>query len=291
MKRWPLIASFVLFIALCATLAYWAMQFFTPPVRQVAAPPPSVQAPPNIDAAASLFGGKGSTAVASNFQLKGVIMAGNPADSVVILAADGKPAQAIRVNREIAPGVKVQEVNRGYVVLLDNGVEKRVELPEDSKLASGIANANANAAPVATAPMPARPAPAMPATVVNGSATSRPSAASPSPAEPASNAATSPEVNDEAPPAPAPQSSGAGTSAGSSAPGGAAQASRAAAPASSPASPPTAVHAPGAGMGSPPITNQGSLAGSANPPAPATPSAPAARVAPGMPVTPQPARP
>ena len=28
MKRWPLITSFMLFIALCISAAYWAMQLF-----------------------------------------------------------------------------------------------------------------------------------------------------------------------------------------------------------------------------------------------------------------------
>jgi general secretion pathway protein C len=280
MKRWPLVASFVLFIALCATLAYWAMQFFKPPVRPVAAPPPSAQAPVNIDAAASLFGGRGSAAVASNFQLKGVILSGTPADSVVIIAADGKPAQAIRVNSEIAPGVKVKEVNRGFVILLDNGVEKRVELPEDSKLVAGMESARA--APVATAPLPARPAPAMPATVVDdadntdNSNNAEPAASSPSTSGPASSTS----VDDTAPPpAPARPSTGAAANAGTSS----ATASRAAVPAA-PAPPSTPSPASNAGMGSPPITNQGSLAGSANSPAPAAPAVP------GMPVTPQPPR-
>jgi general secretion pathway protein C len=269
MKRWPLIASFVLFIALCAALAYWAMQFFKPPTRPVAAPPPSAQAPVNVDAAASLFGGKGSAAVASNFQLKGVILAGTPADSVVIIAADGKPAQAIRVNSEIAPGVKVKEVNRRYVVLLDNGVEKRVELPEDAKLAAGIEGGSA--APVATTSLPPRRAPAMPATVVNNSGNAAPDAM-PETSAPTS-AGSSPASN-----AAAARSAGSRMIPGSS-PAAASQDDEpaAAAPAATPAPSP----APGAGMGSPPITNQGSLAGSANAPAPAVP---------GMPVTPQPPR-
>lgn len=267
MKRWPLVASFVLFVALCATLAYWAMQFFKPPVRPVSAPPPSVQAPPNIDAAAGLFGGKGSAAVASNFQLRGVIMAGNPADSVAILAADGKPAQAVRANAEVLPGVKVKEVNRRYVVLLDNGVEKRVELPEENQLAMGVDGASA--APVATRPLPPRPAPAMPATVVNDPGPDAASSSSSAPAAGASPAA------DAAPAPQTPASPNAGTASGSNA------AAQRSAPSAAASSAPSQVAPPSTGMGSPPITNQGSLAGRAqNSPAPAVP---------GMPVaTPQP---
>ncbi|MDO8263756.1 MAG: type II secretion system protein N [Gallionella sp.] len=133
MKRWPLIASFVLFVALCVSAAYWAIQLLKPPVRAVAAPPQTAQPAPKLDKAAGLFGGRSSFAVASNFQLKGVVVASNPAESVAILSANGKPAQAVRTNEELMPGVTVKEVQRGYVLLLESGVVKRVELPEKAK--------------------------------------------------------------------------------------------------------------------------------------------------------------
>lgn len=133
MKRWPLIANFVLFIALCVSAAYWAMQLFKPPVRAVAAPPQMSQPAPKLDAAAGLFGGRSNVAVASNFQLKGVVVASDPAESVAILAANGKPARSVRNNAEVMPGVTVKEVQRGYVLLLENGAVKRVELPEKAK--------------------------------------------------------------------------------------------------------------------------------------------------------------
>jgi general secretion pathway protein C len=130
MKRMPQITSFILFIALCVSAAYWVMQIFNPPQRTVAAPPQSNQTGADLNAAASLLGGHSNAIVASNFQLKGVVVASNPAESVAILVADGKPAQTIRVNSEILPGVTVQEVNKHYVLLSDHGVIKRVTLPE-----------------------------------------------------------------------------------------------------------------------------------------------------------------
>jgi len=133
MKRWPVITSFVLFVALCVSLAYWAMQLFNPPLRAVAAPPQSAQAGPDLNAAASLLGGHSNAVVASNFQLKGVVVASNPAESVAILAANGKPAQAIRVNSDVLPGVTVKEVNKLYVLISEHGVIKRVTLPENTK--------------------------------------------------------------------------------------------------------------------------------------------------------------
>ncbi len=158
MKRWPLVLSFVLFIALCASIAYWGMQLFKPPLRPVAAPPRAAAEVRTEDAAA-LFGGRGGkTAVASNYQLRGVIFSGNGRDSVAILSADGKPAQAVRVDMEVVPGVTVQEVHREYVLLSENGVAKRVELPESAK---GQANL-ATISPIPTRPSTPIPAPPPP---------------------------------------------------------------------------------------------------------------------------------
>lgn len=132
MKRLPLITSFILFIALCASSAYWAMQLFKPPVRTIAAPPQVQGSAPSLDAAASLLGGRASVAAASNFQLKGVVVASNPAESVALLAIDGKPPRAVRTNTEAKPGTIVREVQKTYVLLSEGGTIKRVDLPADA---------------------------------------------------------------------------------------------------------------------------------------------------------------
>jgi len=150
MKRWPLVASFVLFIALCASVAYWAMQLFRPPLRAVTAPPPASRPAPRIEAAAQLLGGRSNIAVATNFQLRGVIASGSAGESIAILAADGKPAQAVRANAEVIPGVVVKEVHPRYVLLSEGGVTKRVELPVDAKSQGGVGN-------VAPGPQPSPP--------------------------------------------------------------------------------------------------------------------------------------
>ena len=132
MKRLPRIASFVLFTVLCASGAYWVMQIFKPQQRAVAAVPRS-QPAPQLEAAASLLGGRSSFTATSDYQLKGVVVADNPAESVAILSANGKPAQAIRTDAEIAPGITVKEVHKGYVLVSEGGVIKRVELPANEK--------------------------------------------------------------------------------------------------------------------------------------------------------------
>jgi general secretion pathway protein C len=138
MKRLPLLAILLTFIALCASAAYWGMQLFKPATRPVAAPQQTAQVNVNIDAAAHLFGGRTSpVAVASNYQLKGIILAGTSKESIAILSTDGKPAQAITVNTEVAPGVMVTEVHAHYIVLSEGGLIKRVDLPEGVKATVG----------------------------------------------------------------------------------------------------------------------------------------------------------
>lgn len=181
MKRWPAVASFVLFLLICASAAFWAMQLIKPPVRPVAPPTAAASAVlPSASAAAGLFGGRaGPTPVASNFQLVGVVMAGRPSESIAILSANGKPAQYVVADTEVQPGVKVKEVHRDYAVLSDHGVDKRVALPAEAKSSGGIASG------ASTAPLGApRSSPAMPTTLVSpstpssGALSSAPSTAS-----------------------------------------------------------------------------------------------------------------
>ncbi|HEY4542238.1 MAG TPA: type II secretion system protein N [Noviherbaspirillum sp.] len=155
-KRWPLIASFLLFILLCVSAAYWGLQLFQPPPRPVAAPPRPAAPEISPQAAAALFGGGAGTAVASNYQLHGVIYAGTPRDSVAILSADGKPAQAVRAGTEVVPGVNVKEVHRGFVLLEESGTVKRVDLPDEAPPDTS------SVSPVPTRPAFAPPAPPPP---------------------------------------------------------------------------------------------------------------------------------
>jgi general secretion pathway protein C len=162
MKRWPLLASFVLFLALCASATYWALQLFKPAPRPVAAAPQVVKPELKLDAAAGLFGGRAATfAVASNFQLKGVVVANRASESVAIVSADGKPGQAVGVDAEVMPGVTVKEVNAQYVLLSEGGVIKRVELAESAK-SQGRMDMGQPLPPTAPPPAPVPP-PAQPA--------------------------------------------------------------------------------------------------------------------------------
>ena len=158
MKRLPVLVNFILFVVLCASTAYWSLQLWRPPVRQMAAPAAPAAAPIDLNAAASLFGGRpAAVGVASNYELKGVVVAGNGRESVAILSANGKPPQAVGLNTEFQPGVSVREVHPQYILLSEGGVIKRVALPEVAVAQQSSFNPNAGL--VST---PAQMAPAMP---------------------------------------------------------------------------------------------------------------------------------
>ncbi len=150
MNRGPQITSFVFFVVLCASTAYWTLQWLAPAPRPVAAPVQDARPMADPSAAASLLGGHSTADLASNFQLTGVVMASNPDQSVAIIAVNGKPAQAIRTNKEVAPGVTVKEVHKRHVLLNDGGVIKRLELPKGSKaqLTAGMSNYAAGQVPL-----------------------------------------------------------------------------------------------------------------------------------------------
>ena len=160
MKRLPVLVNFILFVVLCASAAYWALQLWRPPVRQMAAPAAPVAGPIDLNAAAGLFGGKpAAVGVASNYELKGVVVASNGRESVAILSANGKPAQAVGLNTEFQPGVSVREVHPQYVLLSEGGVIKRVPLPEVAVAQQSSFNPNVG---LGLVPAPAQMAPAMP---------------------------------------------------------------------------------------------------------------------------------
>lgn len=135
MKRLPLLVTVLAVAALSASLAYWGLQLFKPQQRPIAAVPLQAAPEANIEAAKGLFGGQIAAAVVSNYQLKGVVAANGP-DSAAIIAADGKPAMAYGLGREVAPGVTVKEVHPKYVLLSDGGAVKRIDLPSDAGVRS-----------------------------------------------------------------------------------------------------------------------------------------------------------
>jgi general secretion pathway protein C len=176
-KRLPLILSLVGVILLAASLAYWILQLYQPPQRPLAAVPRTAMADPTVDAAATLFGGQIAVASATNYQLTGIVSAGR--DSAAIIVAEGSPPKALRIGKELAPGVTLAEVHPRYVMLSDGGVMKRIDLATDAKAAAPMGGAPMNApgvqqpgfqpqntsVPVSAQPMPAQEPPMAPGAV------------------------------------------------------------------------------------------------------------------------------
>ena len=136
-KRLPLLFSLLAVIALSASIAFWVMALYKPQQRPMAAIAEASVLDPAPDAAATLFGGQAVSAVASNYQLTGVVAAGR--EGVAILVADGQPPRALQVGKEIASGVVVREVHPKYVMLSEGGVLKRIELATDATAGSSLA--------------------------------------------------------------------------------------------------------------------------------------------------------
>lgn len=137
MKRMPLLLTLLALVALSASIAYWVLQLYKPDQRPLAVAPVAALPEPAVDAAATLFGGQAMTAVATNYQLTGVVAAGR--NSVAILVADGQPAKAFPIGKELSAGVVVKEVYPRYVMLSEGGVLKRIDLAVDVKPAADMA--------------------------------------------------------------------------------------------------------------------------------------------------------
>lgn len=166
MKRLPLplLAGLLAVVVLSSSLAYWGLQWFRPAQRPLAALAPAAAQAPAPDAGATLFGGQVVTAVASNYQLKGVVAANRSQDAVAIIAVDGKAPAAYKVGKEIQPGVTVAEVHARHVMLAEGPTRKRLDLPAEAP-ASGVQPVS----PVPITPMTPPPLPQAPPTTVNPS--------------------------------------------------------------------------------------------------------------------------
>jgi len=177
--RLPLLLSLLGVILLAASLAYWILQLYQPPQRPLAAAPQASVPDPSIDAAATLFGGQVAVASATNYQLTGIVSAGR--DSVAILVADNAPPKALRLGKELAPGVTLSEVHPRYVMLSDGGVMKRVDLAADAKAGTSLGGAGVAPGPAAAAGgapiMPPSISPNMPQPVVTPAGTPAPASA------------------------------------------------------------------------------------------------------------------
>jgi general secretion pathway protein C len=161
------IASVLLFAALCAIVAVWALQLLAPraPIAPAGAVA-TVQGPPDLSAAGQLFGGVPRAADAqvqaepSNIQVSGVLASGER--GVALLAIDGRPSKPFAVGEPVSDGMTVRAIT-GDAVELDRGAGGRpMRQPAPARgsiavLTSGPqrSSGNANVPPVALPSPPA----------------------------------------------------------------------------------------------------------------------------------------
>jgi general secretion pathway protein C len=135
MKRLPLLCSFILFILLCASVTYWVLQWTAPATRALQVTAPSEPTLPDIAAAAQLFGGASAAATVTPLQLSGIIYASKASERVAIIATEAKPARALRLHAEVAPGIIIKQINQRSVVVLENSQQRVIPLPKLSSTA------------------------------------------------------------------------------------------------------------------------------------------------------------
>ncbi|MFZ6749720.1 type II secretion system protein N [Undibacterium sp. Ren11W] len=158
MKRLPLIVSFFVFVALCMSISYWGIQMFKPKARAVAAPQNNSNFEQLLGQWGSVFGRSPSAQMAaSNYQLKGVVVAPQTQDSAAIISTDGRPEQALAIGKELAPGVKLIEVHPAFILVSEAGVSKKIDLPQAVVNAGISFNPSPPSSGMATNPPPVNP--------------------------------------------------------------------------------------------------------------------------------------
>lgn len=135
MKRLPLLVNICLFACLCALLAFWGLHLFKPKIRPVAAPVINAPFEPAMGQWGAWFGQTAvPDAAPSSYQLRGVIVAKLAKDSAAIIAVEGRPNLIIGVGKELSPGVVLQQVQADHIMVLEAGMERRIDLPPVSIL-------------------------------------------------------------------------------------------------------------------------------------------------------------
>jgi general secretion pathway protein C len=126
-----LIAIVLLTAMILASSAYWIMRLRAPvPLADVSAV--SIPAPAAAMSATEALFGERPAALSSigDLHVTGVVIDVNAADSIAIVIDSSGPGRAVRVGSDVAPGIRLTEVHRRYVLLSDGTSNTRINLPE-----------------------------------------------------------------------------------------------------------------------------------------------------------------
>lgn len=142
----PIASAVLLVVAICGLITYWvltikASRTIPAPVGVIA----QTAAPLNLEPAKALFGvaANSGAALAVQIQLAGVVSPDIPGpDAAAIVSVDGKPAEFVRVGREIAPGVILKEVHGKSIVVTRAGATEEIQLPQDAIVGIGAPTHN-----------------------------------------------------------------------------------------------------------------------------------------------------
>lgn len=142
--------SLLLFLVLIGIITYWAMQLLAP--RAAIAPSDALgdNSRPPLPVAAKLFGARQASGTPDapppvDIKVSGIVEAGRR--GVAILAIDGKPAKAFRVNQRVGDGSTLKEVHADKVVIEHRGQRIEAEAPSRYSLDVLTSNAGKSATP------------------------------------------------------------------------------------------------------------------------------------------------
>lgn len=119
-------------VALCAVLAYWTWVWFAPRTVTRVQPPPEMQT--RVETAYTMFGGQrnkgGPAPTALAIRLLGVVASSGSTTGYAVVQVDANKILAVKEGNDVAPGIRLAQVEKGQVVLERNGVRETLALPE-----------------------------------------------------------------------------------------------------------------------------------------------------------------
>ena len=125
-------ATLATLMLLCAILAYWTWAWLAPRPAPVVRAADEMQ--PRLDTAYSLFGGERRTStaavVAPAIRILGVVAAAGGKSGYAIVQLDSNRILAAREGTDIAPGIRLAQVQAGQIILERNGMRETLALPE-----------------------------------------------------------------------------------------------------------------------------------------------------------------
>jgi len=138
----PILVHLLGAAAAAALAAYWVLRLAAPasPIVAVTASAIAIREP-DARLAARMFGdlSNGPAASAVNIQVSGVFAAGR--DSSAVIAVEGRPARAVLLGRDVAPGMRLVEVRPDGVTIERDGARSQYAVPPASIAQSSVPSA------------------------------------------------------------------------------------------------------------------------------------------------------